>query len=84
MAQQISQRELRNDSGEIFRRVGSGESFVVTSNGAPVAELTPLHRQRFMKAEAVLALFRDAPRVDYGLFREDLDRYLDQDITPRA
>ena len=40
MASSISQRELRNDSGDILRRVDQGETFVVTRNGAPVADLS--------------------------------------------
>src|SRR5664279_5401202 len=34
MGATIRQRELRNDSGAIMRRVEQGESFVVTRNGA--------------------------------------------------
>jgi prevent-host-death family protein len=41
MGATISQRELRNDSGAIMRRVEQGESFVVTRNGVPVADLLP-------------------------------------------
>ncbi|MEP7114915.1 MAG: type II toxin-antitoxin system prevent-host-death family antitoxin, partial [Ilumatobacteraceae bacterium] len=44
MAQAISQRELRNDSGEIMRRLDHGETFIVTRNGTPVGELTPMRR----------------------------------------
>lgn len=39
----ISQRELRNESGEILRRVSSGESFRVTNRGVPVATISPMH-----------------------------------------
>jgi prevent-host-death family protein len=41
MSRTITQRELRNDSGEIMRSLDQGESFVVTRNGTPVGELTP-------------------------------------------
>ena len=41
MARTISQRELRNDNAEIMRRVEAGESFVVTRNGKPIADLVP-------------------------------------------
>lgn len=41
VAEIISQRELRNDNAEIMRRVEAGESFVVTRNGKPVADLVP-------------------------------------------
>ena len=33
MPKEITQRELRNDSGEIMRAVDAGESFVVTRHG---------------------------------------------------
>lgn len=84
MSREITQRELRNDSGEIMRRLDQGESFVVTRNGVPVGELTPLRRHRFVAAEAAVALFSAAPRVDYGRFRADLDAVADQEPTPRG
>jgi len=84
VAREISQRELRNESGEIMRRVDAGETFVVTSNGRPVAELTPLHRHRFVRSEAVAVLFRSAPEVDYQRFRQDLDNVSSQNATPRG
>jgi len=84
MAREISQRELRNDSGEIMRQLDKGENFVVTRNGVPVGELTPLRRHRFVAAEAVLALFRTAPAIDYNWFRRDVDVIASQEPTPRA
>ena len=51
MAQTISQRELRNDSGKIMRRLDLGESFVITRNGQPVGELTPLRRHRLLQTD---------------------------------
>ncbi|MBW0101540.1 type II toxin-antitoxin system Phd/YefM family antitoxin [Pseudonocardia sp. KRD291] len=41
MAETIGQRQLRNDNADIMRRVEAGESFVVTRNGRPVADLLP-------------------------------------------
>lgn len=38
----ISQRELRNDSAEVLRAVESGESYVITRRGVPVAVIGPL------------------------------------------
>ncbi len=84
MSEAITQRELRNDSGNIMRRLDQGESFVVTRNGVPVGELIPLRRRRFVAAETVLAVFHNAPPVDAAAFREDVDRHLSQDIEPRA
>lgn len=84
MAESITQRELRNDSGEIMRRLDQGESFVVTRNGVPVGELTPLRRHRFVTAEAVVAIFRNAPAIDPDRFRSDVDAWAGQDILPDA
>ena len=84
VARQITQRELRNDSGEIMRGLDRGESFVITRNGVPVGELTPLHRRRFVSAEILVAAFADAPVVDAERFRRDIDRLASQAMSPRA
>lgn len=84
MIREITQRELRNDSGEIMRRLDAGETFIVTRNGVPVGELTPLRRHRFVAAEAAVALFRTAPALDAERFRTDLDQVANQDPAPRA
>lgn len=84
MAESITQRELRNDSGEIMRRLDEGESFIITRNGVPVGELTPLRRHRFVATAAVVAIFRNAPALDPGRFRADVDAWVDQDILPHA
>lgn len=81
---EITQRQLRNDSGEVMRALDSGESFVVTRNGVAVGELTPVGRRRFVNREAVHAAFGRAAEVDGQRLRDDLDRVLDQDPTPRA
>lgn len=81
---EISQRELRNESGRIMRELDSGETFIVTRNGVPVGELTPGRRRPFVAAAAVTALFHGAPRVDYASFRADLDGLASQDAEPRA
>jgi prevent-host-death family protein len=84
MAREVTQRELRNESGEIMRQLDRGETFVVTRNGVPVGELTPLRRHRFVAAEAAVALFRDAPHIDYDRFRADIDEIAEQSPTPRG
>jgi prevent-host-death family protein len=84
MARRISQRELRNESGEIMRALDRGESFVVTRNGVPVGELTPLRKRQFVAAETAVAMFAGAPAIEHERFRSDIDALLDQDPTPRA
>lgn len=81
MTKQITQRELRNNSGEIMRQLDQGESFIVIRNRIPVGELSPLRRHRFVSAEAAVAAFRGAPRVEFDQFRADLGRVAGQDIA---
>jgi antitoxin (DNA-binding transcriptional repressor) of toxin-antitoxin stability system len=73
----ITQRELRNESGAIMRGLDAGDSFIVTRNGTPVGELTPLRRARFVTASAAVAMFATAPPIDAERFRRDLDAVAD-------
>lgn len=84
MSREITQRELRNQSGDIMRQLDDGETFIVTRNGVPVGELTPLRRARFVAAETAVALFRSGPNVNYQRFRADLDAAASQEIEPRG
>jgi prevent-host-death family protein len=38
----VSQREMRNRSAELLRRVAEGESVLVTNNGVPAAMVVPV------------------------------------------
>ena len=84
MAREISQRQLRNESGEIMRALDRGESFVVTRNGVPVGELMPLRRRQFVAAEAAVARFAGAPALELERLRADVDALVDQSPAPRA
>ena len=84
MSRSITQRELRNQSGAIMRALDRGESFLVTRNGVPVGELSPVRRGRFVSADNVMAAFTRAPAIDRQRFRQDVDAALDQDATPRG
>ena len=84
VSSEIIQRELRNNSGDIMRRLDEGEAFIVTRNGVPVGELIPLRRRRVVNGSALAEAFRGAPRIDFAQLREDLDRCVDQDISPRG
>jgi prevent-host-death family protein len=44
-AKTITQRELRNDNAKVIEGVAAGESFIVTRNGVPVAEIRPFHQR---------------------------------------
>lgn len=84
MHHEISQRELRNESGRIMSALDMGQSFLVTRNGVPVGELRPLNRRAFVSKTAIAALFAHAPTINAEKFRADIDDGIDQDPTPRG
>jgi antitoxin (DNA-binding transcriptional repressor) of toxin-antitoxin stability system len=84
MRRRITQRELRNDSGRIMRALDKGKAFLVTRNGVPVGELSPLRQHVFVSSDVALAAFVGAPRIARGRFRKDVDAVIDQGATPRG
>ncbi|HLZ39121.1 MAG TPA: type II toxin-antitoxin system prevent-host-death family antitoxin, partial [Mycobacteriales bacterium] len=73
----ISQRELRNDFSAVLRAVENSETFIVTKNGTPVAELRPLRRCRFVPTDEWIAKTRHLPPIDVAEVRADIDRDVD-------
>jgi prevent-host-death family protein len=84
VAKVITQRTLRNESGEIMRGLDRGESYIVTRNGVPVGELMPVRRREAVPAAVLLGALAGAPRIDPTRFRNDVDELIDQDPRPRA
>lgn len=84
LAREITQRELRNQSGDVMRALDAGESFVVTRNGVAVGELSPVARHRFVDRDVAIGAFARSAPIDAEDFRVDLDRWTDQDPTPRG
>lgn len=82
MTKTIAQRELRNENAKVIEAVTAGETFVVTRNGEPVAELRPLRagRRTFISREEVAALASANVRIDREQFRAELDDVIDQGI----
>lgn len=82
MANTIAQRELRNDNARVIDEVASGETFLVTRNGVPVAELRPVQRpcRTFVPKSELQALAASGPHLDAAKFRSDLDRIVDQNL----
>ena len=79
MNNDASVRDLRNHGGEIIERARRGERITVTRDGEPVAELTPLPRQR-LSAAVLIERFGRLPSVDPGQFRADIDGVIDQSL----
>jgi prevent-host-death family protein len=82
VAKTIAQRELRNDNAKVIDAVAAGESFVITRNGVPVAELRPIQQARrtFVPTAELPSLAATGPRIDRERFRADLDRVVDQGL----
>lgn len=72
MAETIGQRQLRNDNAEIMRRIEAGESFVVTRNGRPVADLRP-HEDTTARADR--PTLREAQEIFAQLPPLDLEQW---------
>ena len=92
MATPLSQRELRNDSGAIMRRVQQGERFTVTRNGIPVADLVPHNESgpdrppRFVPVAQIAAGTSQLPSWDTARFSrelEELDNAVDDSDADR-
>lgn len=68
MSVEIQQSELRNDNAAVMRRVARGESFVVTVNGRPVADVVPHRRvtgrRRFVPVAELAEAFAAEPAPD--------------------
>jgi prevent-host-death family protein len=82
MARFIAQRELRNENAKLMDAVTRGETFVVTRNGEPVAELRPIRagRKTFITRDELAHLSGAAIRIEHDQFRRDLDGAIDQSI----
>lgn len=76
MGEVIRQSELRNDNARVMRRVAEGESFVVTVNGRPVADVVPHRRdsgrRRFVPVAEIACAFATAPAPDAAAWVADL------------
>jgi len=83
MVRTIAQRELRNDNAKVIEAVAGGETFIVTRNGEPVAELRPIkaHRRTFVSRAEIEDMAAAGVRIDHHRFRADLDRAFDQGIA---
>jgi antitoxin (DNA-binding transcriptional repressor) of toxin-antitoxin stability system len=77
VAEEITQRELRNQSGEIMRGLDAGKTFIVTRNGVAVGELRPIRRRRFVHTATLLEHFKGAPKMSYEDLRRDMDAVID-------
>ena len=79
MAKTVTVRDLRNNGGDVLRRVQRGERLVVTRDGEPVAELRPLPKGRTSPSELIRRR-RHLAHVDPAQLRADIDEVLDSSL----
>jgi prevent-host-death family protein len=76
MSSVIRQSDLRNDNASVMRRVADGESFVVTINGRPVADVVPHRRdtgrRRFVPVAELAEALAAHPAPDPDAWQADL------------
>jgi prevent-host-death family protein len=71
MATDVPQRQLRNNTAELLRRVEAGERLRITVHGHPVAELVPVERaEPFVPFSEVVRELRGLMRPDDQLDSE--------------
>ena len=80
MVRFISQRELRNENAKVMDAVAGGETFIVTRNGEPVAEIRPIQsvRKTFIRRQDLSRNAGVRVRIDPDQFRRDLHNAVDQ------
>jgi prevent-host-death family protein len=77
MATDVPQRQLRNNTADLLRRVEAGERLRITVHGHPVAELVPVERaDPFVPFEEIVRDLRGLMRSDDRL--DDELRALDE------
>lgn len=78
---EIPQRELRNEVSRVLREVRAGQSYTITVDGSPVADLVPhrhTRRRVWVPRAEVLAAFGDMSSTDATL--TDLERLVDDSL----
>lgn len=83
MQRVIDQSELGDRSEEIVNAVSMGDSFIVTRQGVPIAEVRPIlsRRRRVVGKPEIIATFANGPRIDARRIRSDIDRVVDPDVV---
>ena len=66
MAKTISLREANQRFARCIREVEAGAEFVITRNGQPVAQLTPVGGRRILTPQQEAALARTRARMERG------------------
>ncbi len=76
MTTTLTLRDANQQFSSCIRAVESGEDFIITRNGKPVARLSPVSNVRVLteKQKQALAHFRDVVKQGWSLEAEPFDR----------
>lgn len=75
MATDIPQRQLRNHTADLLRRVETGERLRITVHGHPVAELVPVEERRPRKFVPLKEVFEE---MSGTISKEDADAWIEE------
>jgi antitoxin (DNA-binding transcriptional repressor) of toxin-antitoxin stability system len=74
---EIGAYEAKTKLPEILRRVESGERFIITKRGVPVAEMRPVGEDPAPSARQAVASMRNLPKIS-GVSTTALRRLIEQ------
>jgi prevent-host-death family protein len=74
-------RELRQQASDLVRKAEAGETIIVTVNGRQVAQLGPVRRHQWRRAEDLAAIFTGPADRDWTADRDLLDATLTDPFT---
>jgi prevent-host-death family protein len=66
-------RELRQQASDLVRQAEAGKTIIVTINGRQVAQLGPVRRNQWRRADEVGAIFTGPADVDWAADRDLVD-----------
>lgn len=69
----ITQREFRNGSAAVMDEVERGETFRVTRRGVPIAEVRPIHGEKFTPTAEIKRAFAGMPAGGHARMRAEAD-----------
>lgn len=74
-------RELRQQASDLVRQAEAGETIIVTINGREVAELGPVRRHQWRRANDLAAIYAGPADRDWAADRELIDNTLADPFT---
>jgi prevent-host-death family protein len=74
-------RELRQQASDLVRKAEAGETIIVTVNGRQVAQLGPVRRHQWRRAEDLATIFTGPVDGEWAVDRDLIDNTLTDQFT---